>query len=395
MTSGPHPCAPHALALAAVSALALLTGGAGVACAQVQPKPVQAVPAPPPALSYGSPAAAQAAATPAFAVGADKAAPTRSPAKVRPSAAEVRKRHKTVRRTAVQEVLHTAEVKATEVPRPTQMINAALHYEYEPGKIYTIHTAPAYLTAVELRAGERLISKAAGDTVRWEVGETSQGAGQVVILIKPLDAGLRTNMILTTDQRVYVLDLVSGADGDDHSTLVDWRYPAEEMRELTLTHAAATVRALAAQGSGAAGLASPLISPPGVPAPVPGAPPRLPGPPGVVESVSSRVGSDEPGVSPASLNFAYKVEAKGHLPRWMPEHVFDDGHKVFVKFPTNVATMEIPPLFVVGPKGEAELVNYRFENGYYVVDRLFQVAELRLGSKDQTVVQLVYKGGAR
>ena len=90
-----------------------------------------------------------------------------------------------------------------------------------------------------------------------------------------------------------------------------------------------------------------------------------------------------------------EIEAKGHLPRWTPEHVFDDGRKVFVKFPANVATMEIPPLFVVGPKGEAELVNYRFENGYYVVDRLFQVAELRLGSKDQAVVQLVYKGGAR
>jgi len=50
---------------------------------------------------------------------------------------------------------------------------------------------------------------------------------------------------------------------------------------------------------------------------------------------------------------------------------------------------------MIGPKGEAELVNYRFENGYYVVDRLFNVAELRLGASDQQVVRLVYKGAAR
>ncbi len=391
----PYPLAARGVALAAVSALALWGVGSGVALAQAQAKPAQPAATAPPALSYGSPAAVQAPSSPPA-----PALPVKvedKPARAaRPTAEPSRRRHKAaVHRTPVQAVLHNAEEKATEVPRAAAMINATLHYTYEPGKLYTIHTAPAYLTAVVLRPGERLISKAAGDTVRWEVGETVQGAGQVVILIKPLDAGLRTNMILTTDQRVYVLDLVSGADGEDHSTLVDWRYPAEEMREATLTRAAATVQSLAAQGAASAGLASPLISPPGG-ASAPAAPLRVPGPPGISQPIAAKAAAAGGAVlSPASLNFDYRVEAKGHLPRWMPEHVFDDGRKVFVKFPANVATMEIPPLFVVGPKGEAELVNYRFENGYYVVDRLFQVAELRLGSKDQTVVQLVYKGGAR
>jgi type IV secretion system protein VirB9 len=35
------------------------------------------------------------------------------------------------------------------------------------------------------------------------------------------------------------------------------------------------------------------------------------------------------------------------------------------------------------------LVNYRFLNGYYVVDRLVDVAELRLGEKPQQVVRIV------
>ena len=268
----PYPHATPAFAVAAVSALALWGVGSGAALAQ-QPKLAEPVPAPPPALSYGSPAAISQAPHPAPAPGAsskvkvdDKPPASAAPAnaKTAPAAqakASSRRRHRAVHRTPVQAVLHNAEEKATEVPKAAAMVNATLHYTYEPGKLYTVHTAPAYLTAIVLRAGERLISKAAGDTVRWEVGETSQGAGQVVILIKPLDAGLRTNMILTTDQRVYVLDLVSGKAGDDHSTLVDWRYPNEEMREATLTRAAATVQSLAAQGSASVGMASPLISP--------------------------------------------------------------------------------------------------------------------------------------
>ncbi len=42
----------------------------------------------------------------------------------------------------------------------------------------------------------------------------------------------------------------------------------------------------------------------------------------------------------------------------------------------------MPPLFVIGPDGKsAELVNYRAQGNHLVVDRLFQVAELRLGAK--------------
>ena len=380
-----------------VGALALLAGTALALCAPTAHAQAPTKPAPPAALTYASSPPVQAPSMPSAAKPADKAPVQVTPAKADEAAARHRHHRLAVRRTSVQTVLHDAEVKATEVPRPAAMVNATLHYTYEPGKLYTIHTAPSFLTAIVLRPGERLISKAAGDTVRWEVGETTQGSAQVVILIKPLDASLRTNMILTTDQSVYVLDLVSGEMGDDHSTLVDWRYPAEEMRELTLTRAAATVQALAAQGAaqsmGAALPASPLISPPGAPAPA--GPGRMAGPPGTVQSTQAGAAAEAAQLSPAALNFDYKVVAKGHTPTWTPEHVFDDGHKVFVKFPSNVSTMEIPPLFVIGPKGEAELVNYRFDKGYYVVDRLFQVAELRLGSKDQSVVQLVYKGAGR
>lgn len=40
---------------------------------------------------------------------------------------------------------------------------------------------------------------------------------------------------------------------------------------------------------------------------------------------------------------------------------------------------ELSPLFVIGAQGDGQLVNYRFRPPYYIVDRLFGAAELRLG----------------
>ena len=378
------------LSRVAVLFAAALTFPAAQAIAQgANTAATTAQPTPPAALSYAS-----AHAAPVAPLAAPPAAPANSTKASAAAAPTKRAHHKhKAHMSAVQSVLHDAEIRSTEQPRRPEFVNATLHYAYEPGKLYTVQTAPGFLTAIALRPGEHLVSKAAGDTVRWEVGETAQGsaaAPQVLILIKPLDLDLRTNMILTTDQRTYVLDLVSAA-GSDHSTMVDWRYPSEEMHELQIQRAALTVQALAAQAStvmAPAMASSPFITPAGGPPHV--GPARFAGP-------GSNIRPAAPAdIAPASLNFDYKIESKARpAPGWTPEHVFDDGRKTYVKFSANISTIEIPPLFMIGPKGEAELVNYRFENGYYVVDRLFSAAELRLGSSDQQVVRLVYKGAVR
>jgi type IV secretion system protein VirB9 len=41
----------------------------------------------------------------------------------------------------------------------------------------------------------------------------------------------------------------------------------------------------------------------------------------------------------------------------------------------------MPPIFVTGQGGSAELVNYRVKGRYMIVDRLFDAAQLRLGTK--------------
>ena len=75
--------------------------------------------------------------------------------------------------------------------------------------------------------------------------------------------------------------------------------------------------------------------------------------------------------------------------------VFDDGRHVFIQMPDDIATMDAPPLFIVGTSGDAQLVNYRVRGQYYIVDRLFARAELRHGERDQTVVRIVRAGQQR
>lgn len=242
--------------------------------------------------------------------------------------------------------VRTANDEARSYPRPDAYINATLFYDYEAGRLYEVQTSPHFLTAIMLRPGEKLVAKAAGDTVRWVLGETAQGAGanqQVVVLLKPIRGGLRTNIVLTTDQRSYLIE-ASSREGGTYTSAVSWNYPQEQLQAMS---AAQAVQAAQAQ-----------------------------------TVVASNLSIDQ-------LHFGYRVEAvHGKAPRWQPLRVFDDGTKTYVQFPVNMAATEAPPLFLVGPGDKAQLVNYRYLNGYYIVDRLIDVAELRIGEKPQTVVRI-------
>lgn len=259
-------------------------------------------------------------------------------------------------------VLRTAYRRAVATPRAASFVNGNQVYAFEPNRLYRIDASPRFLTVIALRPGEKLISKAAGDTVRWVIGETAganNGAGlaQTLVMIKPLEGGLRTNVVLTTDQRVYMIEAVSHEEAV-YTSMVSWQYPADEMRELQLTRAVAQVQTLARQAN-------------------------------VVDA----------GLNVSRLNFSYDIRPVGGsvfhsaaAPPWTPVRVFDDGAKTYIQFPANLAASEAPPLFLVGPQNTAELVNYRYVGGYYVVDRLFSVAELRLGEKPQAIVRITATG---
>ena len=92
------------------------------------------------------------------------------------------------------------------------------------------------------------------------------------------------------------------------------------------------------------------------------------------------------GLSIDQLRFRYDIT--GDKPAWRPLRAFDDGEKVYIQFPHGIAQGELPPLFVIGPQGDGQLVNYRFRPPYYIVDRLFGAAELRLGGDKGAVVRI-------
>ena len=235
---------------------------------------------------------------------------------------------------------------ATLEPDPQGFVNAAQVFPFSDGAIYRAYVAPGAVTDIVLQPGEALTSVAAGDTVRWVIGDTTSGVGsdkRVHVLVKPFAVGLGTNLVITTDRRTYHLQLT--ATIRTAMAVVSWTYPADDL---------IAVRRAAEQAAAAAPVAG--------------------------------------GLSVDNLRFDYVVG--GDSPAWRPLRAFDDGRQTFIQFPLSLSVGEAPPLFVIGPTGDVELVNYRLRGRYYVVDRIFDSAELRLGTKKQQVVRISRIGEA-
>ena len=215
-------------------------------------------------------------------------------------------------------------------------LNAIQQYPWTDGALYQVYAAPGQVTDIALQEGEQLVGAgpvAAGDTVRWIIGDTVSGSGataRVHILVKPTRSDLATNLVINTDRRTYHLEL--RATAATYMASVSWTYPHDALIALQVRNAAAASAAPAATG-----------------------------------------------VNVAALNFRYRIE--GDRAPWKPVRAFDDSVQVFIEFPAGISQGEIPPLFVTGAAGDAELVNYRVQGRYMVVDRLFAAAELRLGDK--------------
>lgn len=236
--------------------------------------------------------------------------------------------------------IRSATRNATIEPAATGFVSGAQVYPFSEGTIFQVYAAPGLVTDIMLQPGENLVAVASGDTARWVIGDTSSGSGdgkQTHVLVKPFSAGLLTNLVITTDRRTYHIRLVSTAATALSS--IRWTYPQDELLALRR-------KAEAAQA------AAPVAT----------------------------------GLAIEQLRFNYAIS--GDRPAWRPLRVFDDGSKTYVEFPASLATGEAPPLFIVGAEGKAELVNYRLRDRFYVVDRIFDTAELRLGLKKQQVVRI-------
>ena len=242
----------------------------------------------------------------------------------------------------------SANVAARVQPSTEDYLNATQVYAYASGALFQVYGAPGHVTDIALQPGETLSAQgpvAAGDTVRWIIGQAESGAGEtrrIHILVKPTRSDLKTNLVINTDRRTYHLEL--NATGAAYMAAVAWRYPEDVLLALQ----------------------------------APAARPEAP--------------EAEPRVRIEDLNFDYRIS--GARTSWRPVRVFDDGRQVILEFDAAIGQADLPPLFLRNADGGADLVNYRVQGRRVIVDRLFDTAELRLvsGRRSQTV--RIDRGGA-
>jgi type IV secretion system protein VirB9 len=244
-----------------------------------------------------------------------------------------------------------ANIAARIEPENAGFDNAIQRYAYSEGSLFQVYAKPGQVTDIALQEGEKLVGPgpvAAGDTARWLIGDTVSGTGaseRVHILVKPTRPDIATNLVINTDRRTYHLEL--RANSGVYMASVSWTYPQDELIAL---------RRAEEQAARAAPVADELVL--------------------------------------ERLNFDYQIS--GDKPAWRPVRVFDDGRRTLVEFAPNIAEGEMPPFFVLGEEGDAQLVNYRVSGRYLIVDRLFKRAELRLGAgRKQPRVRIVNRRRTR
>ena len=246
-----------------------------------------------------------------------------------------------------EERVTSANTAAKVEPTKDGYINAIQVYPYTEGALYQLYTAPSQVSDIALQPSEKIVAVSAGDTVRWVIGDIVSGTGDKArahVLVKPIAEDLKTNLVIITDRRAYHLELTS--TNETYMASVSWACPHDELIALRQRNASAEE---------------------------------------ATEQVIAR------GLEIDKLQFRYAIS--GDNPPWRPVRVFDDTKKVYIQFPARLDQGDAPPLFIVGPDGENQLVNHRVRGRYYIVDRLFAAAELRLGKDPQKVVRITRTDG--
>lgn len=223
--------------------------------------------------------------------------------------------------------------------KPVAGSNGAIKFVYglqQP----SIVCAVLQVCDVALEAGEEVNSINLGDTARWTIEPAITGSGPLSIqhlIIKPMDVGLETSLVVTTTRRTYHFRLRSHRK--QYMPQVSFTYPQDAMAKW------ATIKSREVQHRTA----------------------------NTISSTGEYLGD---------LSFDYHVS--GTAP-WKPVRVFNDGRKTIIQMPRSMERTEAPTLLVVRRDGgvfrdaETVMVNYRVQGDRYIVDSVFDKAILIAG----------------
>ncbi len=224
----------------------------------------------------------------------------------------------------------------TPVPGPDGSIKF-LHGAVQP----SIVCAVMQVTDIELEPGEQINNINIGDSARWLVEPAITGAGVAEvqhIVVKPMDVGLETSLMVTTNRRTYHFRLKSHRT--QYMPRVSFIYPdAVQARFLALRERKAEEKE------------------------------KL-----TIPETQEYLGN---------LDFAYRLS--GDAP-WKPVRVYNDGVKTIIQMPPKMKQTEAPSLLVLNGDEEV-MVNYRLQGDRFIVDQLFDKAMLiaGVGSKQTKV----------
>lgn len=222
------------------------------------------------------------------------------------------------------------------VVRPDGMVR----YVYGAQPI-TVVCAVLQVCDIELQAGEQVNNLNVGDP-RFTVEPAVSGTGPAEVLhlvLKPLDVGLATSLVVTTNKRTYHMRLRSHRT--DYMARVGFSYPGDVMAEWEATR---------------------------------------------TREVKLKQERTLPGTKEDVRDLSFNYEVNGSAV-WKPVRVYDDGTRTVIQMPTAMNQTEAPVVLVVRKEGgwlsgddETVTVNYRVHGDRYIVDSLFQKAILLAGA---------------
>jgi type IV secretion system protein TrbG len=203
----------------------------------------------------------------------------------------------------------------------------------------TVVCAVLQVCDIELQPGEQIHNLNVGDT-RFTVEPSVSGIGAAEIthlIVKPLDVGLDTSLVVTTNRRTYHIGLRS------HRTKfmprVGFTYTEDAIAKWD---AFRTREAKEKQEN-------------------------------TIPATGEYLGN---------LHFNYEITGSA---AWKPVRVYNDGAKTIIEMPPTMAQSEAPTLLVVRKEGwlfkddETVMVNYRVQGDRYIVDTVFDKAILITG----------------
>ena len=217
---------------------------------------------------------------------------------------------------------------------------------YPYGEVIPIITCrPMRMTDIALEPGESIMGIHAGDTVRWTFAPSQSmknGLPVSHIIVKPSQPGISTNLIINTDKRSYNLDFTSTEN-------------AQFIRGVAFSYQTNDLTAIFRKS-------------------LYGDTPK--------KALEDEL-QDVNGVDLDGLYTRYTIIDKSHVD-WRPDAVFDDGNKTYIRMPLRFS--ETPAFYILLDKKET-LSNYRVKGRYFIVDRLFDRAYLKIGSKRVAIVR--------